>query len=117
MSSPYYVLLLSWLLQRWTNPSRYMWTLVRWELELSLCKPTHPVSTVQWASFQKKFNSHQLNYAIIEKEALALIWALQHFEVYVVWFMVSFPPFNLDIQHVKGTENKVADAMSRAMSA
>ncbi len=33
--------------------------------------------------FSKKFNSHQLNYSIIEKEALALIWALKHFEVYV----------------------------------
>ena len=33
--------------------------------------------------FSKKFNSHQLNYSIFEKEALALIWAMQHFEVYV----------------------------------
>lgn len=33
--------------------------------------------------FSKKFNSYQLNYSTIEKEALALIWALQHFEVYV----------------------------------
>lgn len=33
--------------------------------------------------FSKKFNLHQLNYSTIEKEALALIWALQHFEVYV----------------------------------
>lgn len=33
--------------------------------------------------FSKKFNSHQLNYSIIEKEALAFIWALKHFEVYV----------------------------------
>lgn len=33
--------------------------------------------------FSKKFNRHQLNYSIVEKETLALIWALQHFEVYV----------------------------------
>ena len=33
--------------------------------------------------FSNKFNSYQLNYSTIEKEALALIWALQHFEVYV----------------------------------
>jgi hypothetical protein len=33
--------------------------------------------------FPKKFNDYQLIYSVIEKEALALIWALQHFEVYV----------------------------------
>lgn len=33
--------------------------------------------------FSKKFNAYQLNCATTEKEALALIWALQHFEVYV----------------------------------
>ena len=33
--------------------------------------------------FSKKFNRHQLNYSTIEKEALALVWALQHFDVYV----------------------------------
>lgn len=26
----------------------------------------------------RKFNCHQLNYSTIEKEALALIWALKH---------------------------------------
>ncbi len=38
----------------------------------------HPVGF-----FSRKFNTYQLNYSVIEKEALALIWALQHFEVYV----------------------------------
>lgn len=33
--------------------------------------------------FSKKFNGHQLNYLAIEKETLALIWSLKHFEVYV----------------------------------
>lgn len=33
--------------------------------------------------FSKKFNRHQGNYSVIEKEALALIWAIQHFEIYV----------------------------------
>lgn len=33
--------------------------------------------------FSKKFNSYQLNYSTIEKEALTLIWALKHFAVYV----------------------------------
>lgn len=31
----------------------------------------------------KSFTLHQLNYSSLEKEALALIWALQHFEVHV----------------------------------
>lgn len=30
-----------------------------------------------------KLNHYQANYSVTEKEALALIWALQHFEVYV----------------------------------
>lgn len=33
--------------------------------------------------FLRKFNKHQLNYSVIEKETLALILALQHFSVYV----------------------------------
>ena len=35
------------------------------------------------AFFSRKFNKYQLNYSVIEKEALALIWALQHFDVYL----------------------------------
>lgn len=33
--------------------------------------------------FSKKFTSYQFNYSTIEKETLALVWALQHFDVYV----------------------------------
>ncbi len=33
--------------------------------------------------FSRKFNKHQLNYSVVEKETLALIWSLQQFEVYV----------------------------------
>ena len=36
----------------------------------------HPV-----AYFSKKFNRHQINYSTIEKELLALILELQHFDV------------------------------------
>ena len=38
----------------------------------------HPVSY-----FSRKFNQHQVNYSTIEKEALALLLALQHFDVYL----------------------------------
>ena len=38
----------------------------------------HPVSY-----FSKNFNKHQKNYSTIEKECLSLIFALQHFEVYL----------------------------------
>lgn len=33
--------------------------------------------------FSRKFNKHQNRYSTVEKETLALLWALQHFEVYV----------------------------------
>lgn len=93
--------------------------------------------------FSKKFNSYQLNYSVIEKEALALIWALQHFEVYVgsgvvpivvytdhnplTFFRSMMCPnqrimrwclflqsFHLDVRHIRGTDNVIADALSRA---
>lgn len=38
----------------------------------------HPV-----CYFSKKFNKHQVNYSTIEKEVLALLLGLQHFEVHV----------------------------------
>ena len=41
-------------------------------------KIDHPV-----AYFSKKFNKQQKNYSTIEKEALALVLAIQHFSVYV----------------------------------
>ncbi len=36
-----------------------------------------------WYTCLLLLNSYQLNYSVIEKEALALIWALQYFEVYI----------------------------------
>lgn len=86
--------------------------------------------------FSKKFNSHQLNYSITEKEALERIWALRHFEVYVggrvrplvvytdhnpltflhslqnpnqrlMGWCVFLQPFYLAIRYLKGAENTV----------
>lgn len=93
--------------------------------------------------FSKKFNRHQLNYSVVEKEALALIWALQHFAVYVgsgmtpvvvytdhnpltflhtlrcpnprlIRWSLFLQSYDLDIRHIKGRDNVVADALSRA---
>lgn len=92
--------------------------------------------------FSRKFNGYQFNYSVIEKEALALVWALQHFEVYVggcaplvvytdhnpLTFLRSLrcpnqrlmrwalflQGYDLDIRHIKGSDNTVADALSRA---
>ena len=92
--------------------------------------------------FSKKFKGYQRNYSVIEKEALALVLALQHFDVYVgsgctlvvytdhnpltflrslqnpnQWLMrwaLFLQPYHLDIRHIKGRDNLVADALSRA---
>lgn len=92
--------------------------------------------------FSKKFSKYQLNYSTIEKEALALLLSLQHFEVYVGstpyqvvvytdhnpltflhrmynqnqrlmrWALIV-QNYNLEIRHKKGMDNVVADALSR----
>ena len=91
--------------------------------------------------FSRKFNKHQLNYSVIEKETLALILSLQHFSVYVssspvvvftdhnpltflsslqspnqrlVRWALFLQSYSLDIHHIKGRDNVVADALSRA---
>ena len=97
----------------------------------------HPI-----AYFSKKFSKHQRNYSTIEKELLALILALQHFEVYIGtgqkplqvytdhnplvflskmknknrrllnWSLV-LQEYNLVIKHIKGKDNVIADCLSR----
>ena len=98
----------------------------------------HPV-----CYFSKKFNKHQRNYSTIEKECLSLILALQQFEVYlsssatpIVVFSDHNPltfihkmknknqrllrwslmlqEYNLDIRHIRGKDNIIPDALSRA---
>lgn len=91
--------------------------------------------------FSRKFNRHQLNYSVIEKETLALILALQHFSVYVgsgpvvvftdhspltflnslqcpnqrlIRWALMLQSYSLDICHIRGRDNVVADALSRA---
>ncbi len=97
----------------------------------------HPV-----CFYSKKFNRHQLNYSTIEKEALALLLALQQFEVYIGsssqpvevftdhnplvflhrmcnknqrlmrWALIC-QSFNLQIRYKKGVNNVIADSLSR----
>ncbi|XP_062420777.1 uncharacterized protein LOC134132778 isoform X2 [Pungitius pungitius] len=92
--------------------------------------------------FSSKFTKPQLNYSTIEKETLALLLALQHFEVYVGssslpivvytdhnplvflsrmynhnqrlmrWALIV-QDYHLEICHKKGSDNIVADALSR----
>jgi len=85
--------------------------------------------------FSKKFNKSQKNYSTIEKECLALVLALQHFEVYVTSSSLSIAVYSdhnpfvvihkmkgrslmleeyvLEIRHIKGKNNVIADCLSR----
>ena len=94
------------------------------------------------AYFSRKLNKHQKAYSTIEKEALALVLAVQHFEIYLssssgdvviytdhnpLTFLAKFKtanqrvfrwslvlqPYSLVVKHVAGRCNVVADALSR----
>ena len=97
----------------------------------------HPV-----CYYSKKFNKSQQHYSTIEKECLALVLALQHFEVYLsssslpihvfsdhnplvfisrvknknhrlLRWSLLLQEYNLDIKHIKGKDNLIADCLSR----
>ena len=99
----------------------------------------HPV-----CYFSKKLKKHQCNYSAIEKECLALILALTHFEVYIsssavnpiivfsdhnsltlidkvwcknqrlLWWSLMLQEFNIEIRHIREKDNIIADALSCA---
>ena len=99
----------------------------------------HPVSY-----FSKKFLKYQKNYSVVEKETLGLVLALEHFDVYLgstpfkikvytdhnpltflktmknknqrlVRWSLALQEYNLEIQHIPGSENVVADTLSRCI--
>ncbi|XP_069961221.1 sideroflexin-2 isoform X3 [Cherax quadricarinatus] len=94
------------------------------------------------AYFSAKFQPHQRAYSTIEKEALALVLALEHFDVYVgqtsqvvtvysdhnplvylqamknhntrlMRWTLRLQPYNFKIQYIAGKENVLADSLSR----
>lgn len=100
----------------------------------------HPVSFMS-----TKFKPYQRHYSTIEKETLALLLALEKFEVYVsaascplqvfsdhnplqfvnkmknknqrlMRWAVALQPYNLIISHIRGKDNVIADALSRVHS-
>ena len=98
----------------------------------------HPVSY-----FSQKFNKHQVNYSTTEKETLALLLSLQHFDVYLnststievytdhnplvfidkmknknqrlLRWSLAFQEYSLRIRHIRGRDNIIADTLSRAI--
>jgi hypothetical protein len=97
----------------------------------------HPISY-----YSKKLKSYQRNYSTIEKEALSLLLSLKFFDVYLssspfpvqvytdhnpltfvhrmktdnqrlLRWSLTLQEYNLEVHHVKGSDNVLADALSR----
>lgn len=96
----------------------------------------HPV-----AYLSKKLSPAEQNYATIEKECYAIVWAVKQLKPYLynrrftvlsdhaprVWlhkakgtnsrllrWSLALQEYDMDIVHIRGKENIVADALSRA---
>ncbi len=98
----------------------------------------HPVSYTS-----KKFDRHQINYSTVEKEALALMMALKHFQIYVkdanhevvvftdhnpltfihrmkatnqrvLRWALQLQEYPISIRHISGRQNVIADGLSRS---
>ncbi|XP_041485159.1 uncharacterized protein LOC121431631 [Lytechinus variegatus] len=91
--------------------------------------------------FSKKLDVHQQRYSTVEKECLGLVLAVQHFDVYLsscpdvtvftdhnpLTFLERFrnknqrlfrwslflQPYGLNVTHIKGNDNVIADTLSR----
>ena len=93
--------------------------------------------------FSKKLNKYQKNYSTIEKECLALLLSLQHFDVYLnvtvhpilvytdhnpltflhkmanknqrlTRWSLQLQQYDIVISHIKGKDNIIPDALSRS---
>ena len=96
----------------------------------------HPV-----AYFSKKLSPCQIRYSTIEKELLAMVVTLKHFEVYIgnqgttvvfsdhnplkylnraknsnrrlMRWSLELQDYNISVQHIRGKDNILADCLSR----
>ena len=100
-----------------------------------LSQNNHPIC---YAS--RTLNDHETKYAAIEKELLAIVWAVKYFRTYVygrkflirtdhkplVWlnnlkepnmklqrWKICLNEYEFDIEYIKGKENFIADGLSR----
>ena len=91
----------------------------------------------------RKLNRHEMNYSIVEKEALGLVWVLNKFSRYLLcskpftievdhrplefiqsgkllnaricrWSLI-LQQFDFTIKYIPGSENRIADFLSRNM--
>ena len=108
-----------------------------------LCQETPDHVDRPISYFSKKFDKHQKNYSTIEKECFAILSALLYFDVYLSFtkhhilvltdhnpltflhkiqkknqrltrWSLLLQEYDIVIQHIKGKDNVVADALSRS---